>query len=87
MGMQNEDTCTRCKRDHGDLINLLWRCPKLHKYWAEVVSTVNSVFRVSIPVDPRVCLLGALEEYVIEVYIREAVHRVLFQARKLIMFY
>ena len=87
MGMQNEDTCTRCERDHGDLIPLLWRCPKLHKYWAEVVSTVNSVFGVSIPVDPRLCLLGVLGEYVVEVYTRDAVHRVLFQARKLIMFY
>ncbi|XP_040184732.1 uncharacterized protein LOC120917483 [Rana temporaria] len=85
MGMQTDDVCTRCKRVHGDLIHLLWRCPKLHKYWSEVMSTVNSVFGVSMPVDPRVCLLGVLEEHVEEVYTREAVQRALFQARKLIM--
>lgn len=46
---------------------------------------VNSVFKVSLPQDPRACLLGALEEYEWEVHTREAMHRVLFLARKLIM--
>lgn len=44
-----------------------------------------SVFKVSLPLDPRACLLGALEEYDWEIYTREAIHRVLFYARKLIM--
>ena len=43
------------------------------------------MFGISIPVDPRVCLLGVTEEYVEEMYTREAVQRALFQARKLIM--
>lgn len=86
MNLQDELTCTRCKRDHGDLIHMLWRCPKLHTYWEGVVRKVNSVF-VNLSQDPRACLLGALEEYEWEGHSREAVHRVLFQARKLIMTY
>ena len=81
MNPQLDPTCTRCKRDHGDLIHMLWRCPKLHTYWAGVVSTINSAFGVSLPQDPRACLLGALEEYEWEEVDREAVQRVLFQAR------
>ena len=49
------------------------------------MSTVNSTFGVALPQDPRACLLGALEEYEWEETDREAIHRVLFQARKLIM--
>lgn len=85
MNLQSDSTCTRCKRDHGDLIHLLWRCPKLHTYWAGVMTMVNSVFKVSLPQEPKGCLLGALEEYEWEVHIREAIHIVLFQARKQIM--
>lgn len=85
MNLQDEATCTRCKQDHGDLIYHFWRCPKLHTYWAGVVNNVNSVFKVTLPLEPRACLLGVLEEYEWEMYTREAIQRVLFQARKLIM--
>lgn len=57
----------------------------MHIYWAGVVNTVNSIFKVSLPLNPRACLLGVLKEYDWEVHTREAIHRVLFQARKLIM--
>ena len=32
MGLAGDDNCPRCVRDRGDLIHLLWRCPKLHLY-------------------------------------------------------
>lgn len=50
-----------------------------------VVNKVNSIFNISLPLDPSACLLGKPEEYEWEAHTREAIHRVLFQARKLIM--
>lgn len=32
MGLRENSECTRCSRDHGDLIHQLWCCPKLHLY-------------------------------------------------------
>lgn len=34
----------KCSRNHGDLIKLSWRCPKLHLYWVGMLNTINSVF-------------------------------------------
>lgn len=41
MGVRDDPSYTRCIRDHGDLIHLLWRCPKLHIYWKQVMGIIN----------------------------------------------
>lgn len=38
MGLREDPLCDRYPRDHGDLIYLLWRCPKLHLYWSGVLN-------------------------------------------------
>lgn len=85
MNLQSKSMCTCCKRDHGDHIQLLWRCPNLHSYWVGVVTKVNSVFKISLPLDLRACLLGVIEKQDWEAHTKEAFHRVLFQAREWIM--
>ncbi|PIO41169.1 hypothetical protein AB205_0205770, partial [Aquarana catesbeiana] len=85
MGLRPTPLCTRCKREHGDLIHLLWRCPKLHPYWKGVVDTVNRVFQVKLPTDPKHCLLNVLDELGWEEYTKVAVTKAIFLARKLIM--
>lgn len=50
-----------------------------------VVHRINSVCQVTLPIDPKACLLDIVDEYAWEVCTREAVLRVLFQAHKLIM--
>ena len=69
----------------GDLIHLLWRCPKLHRFWRGVVDTLNSVFQVAVPLEPIYCLLGVLEGVVTEELTRMALNRALFQARRAIL--
>ena len=64
---------------------MLWLCPKLHIYWAGVTDTLNTVFQVLIPLDPKQCLLNLLDELEWEPLTREAITRALFMARKLIM--
>lgn len=85
MGLGTDPTCTRCSRDHGDLIHLLWRCPKLHLYWNEVINTINRVFQIVIPLDPKPCLLGIVDDLLTEDILRQAIRRALFQARLLIL--
>ena len=85
MGRAPDPLCGRCRAAQGDLVHLLWRCPKLHRYWSEVLATLNSVFQTSVPLDPLCCLLGVLEGSIAEETTRVAFARALFQARKLIL--
>lgn len=85
MGVGTDPTCTRCRREHGDLIHLLWRCPKLHLYWKAVLDTINMVFQVQIPLDPKPCLLGIIDDLLTGDILKQAVNRTLFQARMLIL--
>lgn len=69
----------------GDPIHLLWSCPKLHRYWAAVANTINSVFHVTIPYEPTRCILGILDDLPLTDLQKTAVNRALFQARKLLL--
>lgn len=64
MGRQPDPLCGRCGRHQGDLIHLLWRCLKLHRYWSTVLGTLNRVFWTTVPLDPIHCILGVLEDVV-----------------------
>lgn len=72
----------RCITRTGDLIHLLWSCPKLLHYWTEVINTINSVFHITIPLEPTRCLLDDLQLMKLQVV---AVNKALFQARKLLL--
>ena len=85
MGIRPDSNCTRCTRDHGDLIHLLWRCPKLHLFWSGVVTLLNRVYLTNIPVDPKPCLLGIIDDMSLDDNSRQAILRALFQARRLIL--
>lgn len=82
MGKLQDPLCNRCRNVPGDLIHLLWRCPKLHRYWNGVMTLLNRVFQTNVPLDPLGCLLGILEEVILENISRMAFARALFQARK-----
>lgn len=71
--------CPRCKGNPANLIHMLWRCPKLHRYWHEVISMINSAFGTRMSPELEGCLLGIPDEWDI---LGES--RILFQARKLI---
>lgn len=72
MGLRPNLICTRCNKDVGDLIHLVWKCPKLHRYWSSVVTTVNTALQVSIPLDPKHCILSMLDATVTNRYAKEA---------------
>lgn len=81
---RDEPFCPRCKIDNGTLIHMLWKCPKLQRYWSEIISSINKIWNLTFVVDPKLCLLGWLDEELYTPHTYRAITRMLFIARKLI---
>lgn len=81
-GRRTEAFCPRCRATTGDLIHMLWRCPKLYRYWKGVLGKINSKFGLALQMDPILCILGYLEQNVGSASTRIAILRCLYQARK-----
>lgn len=64
--------CPKCNAHNCDLIHKLWKCPKLVRYWRDVVTVINQTYAVQLSLDPLISLLGALDEdmYTPVVYIQ-----------------
>lgn len=86
-GSRDTPLCLKCERDHGDLLHMIWRCPQLFRYWAEVTNTISQVYIFRLNSDPIVCLLGALEIDMLTPNVHVAVLHLLYVARKLIARY
>lgn len=83
-GLRDSPLCPKCHAHSGDLLHLLWRCPKLRRYWEQVVQCINKVFKICLSLDPRQCILNDLETVVPDKQHIIAVTRCLFIAQKLI---
>lgn len=59
---------------------MVWRCPKLRRYWGLIVEEISEVFGTNIREEPRTCVLGLIEVEEVKGKRREAVLRCLFQA-------
>lgn len=65
-------------------MHMLWKCPKLFRYWSEIVETLNKVFSLELKMEPKLCILGVGEDMTTGTCKSTIVQRCLFQARKLI---
>lgn len=54
-GRRSDDECPRC-RETGDLIHMMWRCPKLVRYWSEILKIISTTFRVKLELEPKTCI-------------------------------
>lgn len=81
-GRRDSADCPRCLIHTGSFIHMMWRCPKLTRYWQEVYHIINSVFQINMDVDPKSGLLGLLPTHLQESAHTEVIIRLLFQARK-----
>lgn len=63
---------------------MLWKCPKLFRYWSEVLDTINKIFNLGLKMDPKLCILGVGVSLGRGNIKFKAVLRCLFQARKVI---
>lgn len=55
-GCRDSPLCPKCQREHGDLLHMLWKCPKLFRDWTEVMSTIAQVHSHKLKRDPVVGL-------------------------------
>lgn len=86
-GSRDTPICPKCQVHPGDLLHMLWKCPKLVRYWNKVVAIINSIFQVQLPMDPLVCLLEAWDEDLYSPHTYIALIRLLYLARKLVARY
>lgn len=82
-GRRLDDKCPRCL-DTGDLIHMVWRCPRLARYWSKIIRIIEIRFKSKLKQEARVCILGLLGESVECNNKKIAIGRCLYQARKLI---
>ncbi|CAI9536469.1 unnamed protein product, partial [Staurois parvus] len=40
-GRRDSPDCPRCRVQQGDFTHMLWHCPKLHRYWSEVLLFIS----------------------------------------------
>lgn len=73
-------SCPRCGETERDLIHMFWRCPKLFRYWSEVLGTIDHVFGTSLDLDVRLCVIGLVEGEGNPEFNQVAVLRCLFQS-------
>lgn len=61
---QRRDTPVSPKCDGGpsNLIHMLWRFPKLHRYWKRVLAILKKFFQVNLAEDPCICFLSIVDE-------------------------
>lgn len=71
-------------KDHGDLMHMFWKCPKLFRYWKESLDVISQVFVTVIPRSPMMCLLGPLDVETLTPSNHTAILCLLYVARKLI---
>lgn len=66
---------------------MLWRCPKLHRYWESILDTLNSLCSTQVQPVPKIALLGVIQEVVlpVEVHVMWLRTRTMYMARKRIL--
>lgn len=65
----------------------MWNCPKLVRYWGDVISLINLVFSTTIDLDPMTCILGYVEDATVDSDEKLAIAQILYMARKIIAFH
>ncbi len=68
------ECCTRCKTEVGTLLHMFWSCSELETYWRNIIQTIDKLFNVRLPFDPRFMLLG--DESILQLHQRKNSHLV-----------
>lgn len=87
IGLRDSPMCNRCCVHPASLLHMMWNCPKLVRYWSDVLSLINMTFSVNIDMDPMTCILGYVEDVMVDAHEKLAIARILFMARKVIAYH
>lgn len=52
------EVCFRCATEIGSFLHCTWSCVKVRDYWLDLCDTLSNITRISIPVEPEICLIG-----------------------------
>lgn len=52
------DICTKCLNKKGTLLHCLWECPKIQKFWNDVINCLSEVFHINSPLNPKLWVFG-----------------------------
>lgn len=79
------DSCSRCGQGRGTLMHMIWECPIIHSFWAEVHHFINVKLGLPEVCSPLTSLLGLAEDILPTKYGRILYRLLLFYARKSIL--
>ena len=79
------DICVKCNVEKGTLFHCLWDCPKIQKFWNEVIKCISKMTLNPVPDNPALCILKFVSKGLYVKQQREENYRLcLVQARRLI---
>lgn len=84
IGVRPNSCCPRCSLENAHILHMFLECGALEGFWREVIDIVHTVHQVRLDTDPKVCILGILEDLDEDSLASIGISRMLFQARKLI---
>lgn len=76
--------CPRCSSNPCSFYHLLWSCPDIQNYWAQIITFLHDHMGSPIPLDPKLCLLGLFPDTAMDKYLAIFLGETLFCARKLV---
>lgn len=77
--------CWRCTHSPADSEHIFWKCPQIQNFWTEVTDCLSEVLGIPVPMTPRICLIGLVEEVVPFLALRTLLNIGLFYGRKAIL--
>lgn len=79
-GLQIPDSCgPRCGLDNAPIMHMFWECVELGGFWRDVLNVICSVHHIRLSADPRICILGILDDLESDSPVSLGISRMLFQ--------
>lgn len=77
--------CWRCSHTPADAEHIFWSCTHIQRFWSDITECLAEVLSTPVPLTPRVCLIGLVEEVVPSCAHRTLLNIGLFYGRKAIL--
>lgn len=58
IGLVNSNVCWKCKKETGTFLHLIWECALIKPFWDTILKFLEKWIDVTLPLCPRLCLLG-----------------------------
>lgn len=84
MGRLPHSTFHRCSVDNADLWHLIWECRPNKVFWTNVLAVLSKMVPVEIPLCPKLCILGIIDDESWSHHDRIFLRETLFLARQAI---